>query len=122
MRAAAKAERVVGWAAINPPLDYGWALFLGHSGHYEAARTADAPRLLLHATEDDFCSRASFEAFAAEVPEPRHVAIARGCRHFDVRRELPAALDAFIMLVDKRRWGVGADEPDAPSPPAKAVT
>ena len=92
IRAAAKLPDCVGWVAVNPPLSYAWFLYSFCSDHAAAARASTLPKMLLHATEDVFCSNATFDAFVETVPEPRTIVRVEGASHFDVRRPLAAAL------------------------------
>ena len=92
IRAAAKLPDCVGWVAVNPPLSYAWFLYSFCSDHAAAARASTLPKMLLHATEDVFCSNSSFDSFVETVPEPRTIVRVEGASHFDVRRPLAAAL------------------------------
>ena len=69
--------------AVNPPLSYAWFLYSFCSDHAAAARASTVPKMLLHATEDVFCSNATFEGFVETVPEPRTIVRVEGASHFD---------------------------------------
>ena len=65
---------------------------LSYTDHAAAARASTLPKMLLHATEDVFCSNSTFDSFVETVPEPRTIVRVDGASHFDVRRPLAAAL------------------------------
>jgi len=95
--AAAKAiPECLGWVAINPPLDVAWALFLFNGAALlEDAKTA-LPKLLIHATADQFCANRAFDDFVTQLPEPKLAINVKGASHFDVVRHIPDALTQFI--------------------------
>eukprot|EP00439_Symbiodinium_sp_Y106_P059905 s513_g8.t2 len=61
--AAAEIPSVIGYAALGPPLDYGWALYMFNAQNLraQAARSAGKPKLLVVGTTDEFCSMKSFQ-------------------------------------------------------------
>lgn len=54
------------------------------------------PKLLLHATRDQFCTTKSFDKFVQTLPEPKRAIKICGAHHFDVVRHIP---DAFTQWV-----------------------
>jgi len=118
VRAAAALDRaaLVGWAAINPPLDYAWFLYAFHGGHRDAAADLACARLLVHATADVFCANASFDAFAAAVPDPKTVARLPNRGHFDVAVAIPGALAAWVADLGCADAAAFARAPPPPPP------
>ena len=97
MAAPAEIPQCIAWVAINPPLDVTWALFLFNGSKLlEEARTSKLPKLLIHATVDQFCSNPSFDAFISHLPEPKFPLNIPRANHFDVVQHLPGALSQFL--------------------------
>ena len=96
MRAAERIPELLGWAALNPPLDYAWFLYCWNWRHLSVAKDLRAHKLLLHATEDVFCGNRTFDAFAEGLDEPKTVLRAPGAPHFDILRAIPPALTQWI--------------------------
>lgn len=125
MRAAERVEKLVGWVALNPPLDYAWFLYFCNWSHLTVAKTLVAHKLLVHATEDVFCSNATFDAFAEGLQSPKTVLRAHGAPHFDVRRAIVPALDRWIRddlkCADGQAFARGEYDrlPEASRPPVK---
>ena len=94
---AADFPESIGWVSINPPLDVTWALFL-FKGHemLERARKTQKPKLLLHATNDGFCSNESFDSFVKSLPDHKLPINIPGANHFDVIRHIPDAIHRFL--------------------------
>ena len=62
------ARACVGVAAIAPPLDYGWALFLFHGrSTARACARFGGPKLFVVGDRDQFCALSSLDALVAEV-------------------------------------------------------
>ena len=78
-----------GYRRCDAEIKATWAACADHAA---AARASTVPKMLLHATEDVFCSNSTFESFVETVPEPRTIVRVEGASHFDVRRPLAAAL------------------------------
>lgn len=97
--AAAGIPAAIGYAAINPPLGYGWALYCCNTRdlYAKAADSAGKPKLLMLGTEDQFCSVATFAEFCSSLPEPKTVEVVDGMDHFAAFHELPRALAEWIV-------------------------
>jgi len=95
--AATAVPEAVGFVAINPPLDVAWALFL-FNGHQllDQGKKTPLPKLLIHATRDQFCSNESFDAFVDALPDVKLAVNVQGANHFDVVRHLPDAIRRFL--------------------------
>lgn len=96
--AAAVIPQCVGFAVLAPPLDYGWALYLlnGSALRARAAESAGRPKLLMVGSEDQFCSEASFQAFAEELPEPKKVVVLPGRDHMSLYQVIGRSLSEWI--------------------------
>ncbi|CAE8639820.1 unnamed protein product, partial [Polarella glacialis] len=99
--AAATAEipAAIGYAALCPPIDYGWALYVFNGAwlRSQAIASEGRPKLLLIGTKDEFCSMKSFDKFAEELPEPKKVVILEGENHFGAYRSLPEVLTNWVV-------------------------
>jgi len=97
--AAAAIPQCIGWAALGPPLSYGWALYLfnGSSLRARAANSEGRPKFLMVGTEDQFCSEAAFRDFVQALPEPKASLLLPGLNHFGLFREVPRALTDWIL-------------------------
>jgi len=97
--AAAEIPSVIGYAALGPPLDYGWALYMFNAQNLraQAARSAGKPKLLVVGTTDEFCSMKSFQGFADSLPGPKEMHVIEGANHFQLYSYLPEALTKWVI-------------------------
>lgn len=108
MAAVNDIPEAVGYVAINPPLDYVSLLFLFNSKILQTP--TKLPKLLLHATHDQFCANASFDSYFATLPEPK-LALRVDSNHFDVVSHLRPALSQWIQAhftVDVEAFALGS--------------
>mmetsp|Transcript_67839 Transcript_67839/g.201898 ORF Transcript_67839/g.201898 Transcript_67839/m.201898 type:complete len:237 (+) Transcript_67839:44-754(+) len=96
--AASEIPRSVGYAVINPPVSYAWALYLFNGRHMmeKAADSAGKPKLLMIGTEDVFCSVETFQSFVDSLPEPKTAMVKDGVDHFSMYGHLRGALTSWI--------------------------
>ena len=102
------AGRCVGVAALAPPLDYGWALFLfrGRAVARACARFP-GPKLFVVGDRDQFCALASLDALVTEVGPAgvTHVELrGEGADHFGIVRHVTPVLERWV----REAFGVGS--------------
>mmetsp|Transcript_17676 Transcript_17676/g.26552 ORF Transcript_17676/g.26552 Transcript_17676/m.26552 type:complete len:240 (+) Transcript_17676:53-772(+) len=88
----------LGWISIAPPLDVLWALFLFNGKTFlNKALLSNVPKLLIHPTNDQFCSTASFDSFFSNLPESKTQVKIKDAHHFDLAPVLPEIIPKWIQ-------------------------
>ena len=86
--AVADIPDVIGFAAIAPPLDYAWALYMFNIAALKErileASSSGRPKLLLIGENDQFCSMDTFVAFAESLPGPKTMRVIDKCDHMQI--------------------------------------
>lgn len=119
IRAAARLApaTLVGWAALNPPLDYAWFLYFFSGAHADVARDLACHKLALHGTKDVFCANASFDAFVETLSPPFTAIRLEDRQHFDIASAIPTALAKWLEDDHKCDAAAFARGGGAPVPP-----
>eukprot|EP00930_Biecheleria_cincta_P059610 TRINITY_DN45318_c0_g1_i1.p1 TRINITY_DN45318_c0_g1~~TRINITY_DN45318_c0_g1_i1.p1 ORF type:complete len:388 (-),score=53.38 TRINITY_DN45318_c0_g1_i1:18-1181(-) len=89
----------IGYAAVCPPLDYAWGLYMFNSTRLlsKAAASPSLPKLLVLGSSDIFCSVGSFRKFVGTLPEPKMAVELDGVTHFDAYPHLQKALVEWVV-------------------------